>query len=94
MGVLLICGGLFSFLPILGLWMLPLGLGLLADDVPRPRYPFCGRFLARARAAPRPADSIGGAGAELWGLFGASRSKPLAEGGCDNLRQKLQHASR
>lgn len=32
-GILLICGGLLSFLPILGLWMLPLGLMLLADDV-------------------------------------------------------------
>ena len=36
--------------------------------------------LARARAAPRPAVSIGGSGAQLWGLFGASRSKTLAEG--------------
>ena len=33
-GVLLIFGGLFSILPILGLWMLPLGLALLADDAP------------------------------------------------------------
>jgi hypothetical protein len=33
-GALLICGGLLSFLPILGLWMLPLGLLLLAEDVP------------------------------------------------------------
>jgi hypothetical protein len=33
-GILLICGGLLSFLPILGLWMLPLGLLLLAEDVP------------------------------------------------------------
>lgn len=33
-GILLICGGLFGFLPILGLWMLPLGLALLADDIP------------------------------------------------------------
>jgi hypothetical protein len=33
-GILLICGGLLSFLPILGLWMLPLGLMLLADDIP------------------------------------------------------------
>lgn len=33
MGVLLICGGLFGFLPILGFWMLPVGLVLLADDV-------------------------------------------------------------
>jgi hypothetical protein len=33
-GILLIIGGLFSFLPILGIWMLPLGLLLLAQDVP------------------------------------------------------------
>ncbi|HUZ31637.1 MAG TPA: hypothetical protein VMV19_05970 [Xanthobacteraceae bacterium] len=32
-GVLLICGGLLGFLPVLGFWMLPLGLLLLADDV-------------------------------------------------------------
>jgi hypothetical protein len=32
-GTLLICGGLLGFLPILGFWMLPLGLMLLADDV-------------------------------------------------------------
>lgn len=31
---LLILGGIFSFLPILGLWMLPLGLLILALDVP------------------------------------------------------------
>jgi hypothetical protein len=33
-GLLLICGGLLSILPILGLWMLPLGLALLAEDAP------------------------------------------------------------
>jgi hypothetical protein len=33
-GVLLILGGVFSFLPVLGLWMLPLGLLLFAQDVP------------------------------------------------------------
>jgi len=33
-GIVLIFGGLLSFLPILGLWMLPLGLLLLALDVP------------------------------------------------------------
>jgi hypothetical protein len=32
--MLLICGGLLGFLPILGLWMLPVGLLLLAEDVP------------------------------------------------------------
>jgi hypothetical protein len=33
-GVLLICGGLLGFLPVLGFWMAPLGLLLLAEDVP------------------------------------------------------------
>lgn len=33
-GLLLIVGGVFSFLPILGVWMLPLGLMLIAADVP------------------------------------------------------------
>ena len=33
-GLLLIIGGILSFLPILGVWMLPLGLVLLAEDSP------------------------------------------------------------
>jgi hypothetical protein len=33
-GLLLIVGGLLAVLPVLGLWMLPLGLVLLAEDVP------------------------------------------------------------
>jgi len=33
-GVLLIGAGLLAFLPVLGIWMLPLGLALLAEDVP------------------------------------------------------------
>lgn len=33
-GALLILGGVFSILPVLGLWMLPLGLMLIAADVP------------------------------------------------------------
>ena len=33
-GVLLVVGGVLSFLPVLGIWMLPLGLALLAEDVP------------------------------------------------------------
>jgi len=40
---LLILGGIFSFLPILGIWMLPLGLLLIAQDVPFLQEP-----LARA----------------------------------------------
>jgi hypothetical protein len=33
-GLLLIAGGVFAILPLLGLWMLPLGLVLLAEDIP------------------------------------------------------------
>jgi purine-cytosine permease-like protein len=32
LGVLLVIGGIFSFLPLLGLWMLPLGLIILSID--------------------------------------------------------------
>jgi hypothetical protein len=32
--LLLIVGGVLSFLPILGLWMLPLGLMIIAQDLP------------------------------------------------------------
>jgi len=34
LALVLILGGIFSFLPILGLWMLPLGLVLIAQDMP------------------------------------------------------------
>ena len=34
LGIVLVLGGIFSFLPILGVWMLPLGLMLLAIDFP------------------------------------------------------------
>lgn len=37
--LVLIAGGLFSFLPVLGIWMLPLGLLLLAVDLPVLRGP-------------------------------------------------------
>lgn len=33
LGLLLVLGGIFSFLPVLGIWMLPLGLLLLALDL-------------------------------------------------------------
>ena len=33
-GFLLILGGIFSILPVLGIWMLPLGLALIAEDWP------------------------------------------------------------
>jgi hypothetical protein len=34
LGIGLIVGGLFGFLPILGFWMLPLGIIVLAVDIP------------------------------------------------------------
>ncbi len=34
LAIVLIVGGIFSFLPVLALWMLPLGLLLFAQDVP------------------------------------------------------------
>ena len=39
LALLLTLGGFFWFLPILGLWMLPAGLLLLAVDLPRLRGP-------------------------------------------------------
>src|SRR5829696_9217152 len=42
--VLLILGGIFSFLPVLGIWMLPLGLLLIAQDVPFLQKPLVGAF--------------------------------------------------
>jgi hypothetical protein len=42
LAILLIFGGVFSFLPILGIWMLPLGLLILALDIPPLRGPVVG----------------------------------------------------
>ena len=39
LAILLLLGGVFSFLPILGVWMLPLGLLVLAVDVPPLKRP-------------------------------------------------------
>ena len=42
--LLLILGGIFSFLPVLGVWMLPLGLLLIAQDVPSLQKPLVSVF--------------------------------------------------
>ena len=42
-GLFLILGGFLAILPVFGLWMLPLGFMLLADDIPPLR-----RFRDRA----------------------------------------------
>ena len=36
-GVLLLIGGIFGFLPIIGFWMIPLGLLVLSADLPAVR---------------------------------------------------------
>ncbi|QDW40855.1 hypothetical protein FFI89_029255 [Bradyrhizobium sp. KBS0727] len=57
LAILLILGGIFSFLPVLGLWMLPLGLLLFAQDVPVLQKPMVGmlgwlerKWIERQRA--------------------------------------------
>ncbi|WP_371421057.1 hypothetical protein [Tardiphaga sp.] len=57
LGILLIIGGIFSILPVLGLWMLPLGLILIAQDIPpleKPVAQFLGwlerKWIERQRA--------------------------------------------
>lgn len=46
LGIVFVIGGAFSILPVLGLWMLPLGLLLLAVDLPILQGPV-GRLLVR-----------------------------------------------
>ena len=33
LGILLIIGGIFGFLPVLGFWMIPLGIAVAAMDI-------------------------------------------------------------
>ena len=48
LGVLLIIGGMLGFLPILGFWMIPLGLMVLAED-----FPLVRRWNRRVAVATR-----------------------------------------
>jgi hypothetical protein len=49
LAILLIIGGLFSFLPLLGVWMLPAGLLLLAVDLPFLRAPLSALLIRTRR---------------------------------------------
>jgi hypothetical protein len=49
LGVLLVLGGALSILPVLGIWMLPLGLVLLALDVVLLRRPTARMLVAGER---------------------------------------------
>lgn len=64
LGLLLVLGGIFSFLPVLGLWMLPLGLLLLALDFV---------FLQG------PVNAAVVRGTRKWTTWRRSRRKPSAE---------------
>ncbi len=57
LALLLMVGGIFSVLPVLGLWMLPLGLLLVAQDIPPLQKPIARllgwmerKWIARQRA--------------------------------------------
>lgn len=56
-GVLLMVGGVFGFLPILGFWMIPLGIGLAALDVKDMRQGKLGLRRPFARRSETPDDS-------------------------------------
>jgi hypothetical protein len=53
LGIALVLGGTFSFLPILGVWMLPLGLMLLAMDFPPLQGPVARTMLRLERVLAR-----------------------------------------
>lgn len=53
LAVLLSIGGFFWFLPLLGLWMLPAGLLLLAIDLPTLRGPISALLIKSRRGTSR-----------------------------------------
>lgn len=53
LALILIVGGFLSFLPVLGIWMLPLGLLLLAVDLPVLRGPISVFVIRGRRSAKR-----------------------------------------
>ena len=59
-GVLFMVGGVFGFLPILGFWMLPLGIAFVALDLPFTRHhieDWIARLKERSeKTAPPPAE--------------------------------------
>ena len=63
LGILLLVGGLLSFLPVLGAWMVPVGVRMLAQVLPVQRRALWGARVAvvagwfRRQARRRPPDS-------------------------------------
>ncbi len=50
LGVLLVIGGVLGFLPVLGFWMVPFGLLLLAEDYPPLQRPIRRAVVAFERS--------------------------------------------
>jgi hypothetical protein len=59
LGVLLMVGGVFGFLPILGFWMLPLGVAFIALDVPPARRRLDGWMEKLHRESKIDDDHVG-----------------------------------
>jgi hypothetical protein len=51
-GIVLIAGGTLGFLPVLGFWMIPLGIGVASLDV----KPLMARWRGRAAGKTQPND--------------------------------------
>ena len=79
LGIVLCLGGIASFLPILGIWMLPLGLLLLAIDLP---------FLQR------PMNGIILRGERQWDLWRRSRRDRKSGQNTSDGKQKAQQDPR
>jgi hypothetical protein len=74
LGVALIVGGVFGFLPVLGFWMVPLGALLIGEDIPPVRRVTL-RLLGRVyrwwdawRSPPR-IEGIGDAARADWTIW-------------------------
>jgi hypothetical protein len=53
LGTVLIAGGIIGFLPILGFWMVPLGLAVIARDIPFLRPPLIALLSWINRKSPQ-----------------------------------------
>lgn len=60
LGILFMVGGVFGFLPILGFWMLPLGVAFIALDIPPARHRI-ENWMQRLRAKARGSELPSGA---------------------------------
>jgi len=59
-GIAFVIGGIFGWLPILGFWMIPVGLVILSADIPwlrRHRRRFVVWYVRRRRAGVGPGRS-------------------------------------